>query len=327
VPGWDKYKTRREELSSVLQEIPFKSGNHVGTGDGQIMLDDQLGKLLEYAGVDPEAMVGKGLQFVRRKLDDQTIYFIANHGAGRIDGWIELASPGRSALIMDPMTGRTGRARIRAEGMEIYLQMDPGETRILRIFSGEMLQGEAWPVSTPRGEPLEIKGPWDIEFIEGGPYLPGKYQAYELESWTDFDLPHTRSFAGAARYSVDVDLSGMQTDCLLLDLGDVRESARIWVNRQPAGVLVAQPYRLDISEWLREGVNEISIEVTNLSANRIRDLDIRGKVWRKFYDINFVNHLYEPFDASTWPLKPSGLLGPVKLIPFEVVDTDPGINH
>ena len=51
--------------------------------------------------------------------------------------------------------------------------------------------------------------------------------------------------------------------------------------------------------------------VTNLSANRIRDLDIRKVQWRVFYDINLVNIDYRPFDASTWPVRESGLLGPV----------------
>ena len=283
------------------------------------MLHDDLGMLLEQAGVHAETMVGSGLSFARRKLEDQTIYFLVNHSAGRIDGWVELASPGRSALIMDPMTGRTGAARIRTtgKGPGIYLQMDPGDSRILRIYDREWIGGGAWPVLRTSGEPLELKGPWDVEFIEGGPWLPGKYRTDVLESWTGFNEPHTRSFAGAARYTKEFNLSAAAADHVLLDLGDVRESARIWVNGQPAGVLVAQPYRLDIGEWLQEGRNEISIEVTNLSANRIRDLDIRSKVWRKFYDINFVDHLYQPFDARDWPLKPSGLLGPVKLIPCE----------
>ena len=168
--------------------------------------------------------------------------------------------------------------------------------------------------------PLELKGSWDIEFIEGGPYLPGKYQTEIFESWTNFSLQHIQSFAGAAKYTIKVDLSGIELDHFLLDLGDVRESARIWVNHKPAGVLVAHPFKLDISEWFKEGMNEISIEVTNLSANRIRDLDIRGIEWKRFYDINFVSHLYEPFDATVWPLKPSGLLGPVKLIPIQITN-------
>jgi hypothetical protein len=225
---------------------------------------------------------------------------------------------------MDPMTGQSGRAMIRAaaHGTDLYLQMEPGETRILRLFDSELVKVGYWPILKPRGEMLEIAGPWNIKFTEGGPFLPSSYRTEKLESWTNFNLPHVRSFAGAASYKITFDLGDLDADRLLLDLGDVRESARIWVNKHPAGVLVAHPFRLDISEWLKDGPNELTIEVTNLSANRIRDLDTRGIEWKKFHDINMVSHLYEPFDASEWPLKPSGLLGPVKLVPCILVEPD-----
>jgi len=39
--------------------------------------------------------------------------------------------------------------------------------------------------------------------------------------------------------------------------------------------------------------------------------------WKKFYEINFVNIHYEPFDASQWTPMESGLLGPIQLIGYE----------
>jgi len=59
--------------------------------------------------------------------------------------------------------------------------------------------------------------------------------------------------------------------------------------------------------------SRLEVEVTNLSANRIRDLDQRKVPWKNFHDINYVNIRYKPFDASDWPLYDSGLLGPVTL--------------
>jgi hypothetical protein len=50
--------------------------------------------------------------------------------------------------------------------------------------------------------------------------------------------------------------------------------------------------------------------VTNLYANRIRDLDQRKVQWRIFHNIIFVNLDYKPFDASAWPLRPSVPLHP-----------------
>jgi hypothetical protein len=64
----------------------------------------------------------------------------------------------------------------------------------------------------------------------------------------------------------------------------------------------------------------LEVEVANVSANRIRDLDRRGIQWKNFHDINFVNLDYHPFNASDWPLTDSGLLGPVTLT--AVADAD-----
>ncbi|HMP84041.1 MAG TPA: hypothetical protein PKA41_15180, partial [Verrucomicrobiota bacterium] len=59
--------------------------------------------------------------------------------------------------------------------------------------------------------------------------------------------------------------------------------------------------------------NVLEVDVTSVSANRIRDLDRRGEKWKNFHDINFVNIDYKPFDASKWPVADCGLLGPVTL--------------
>jgi len=67
---------------------------------------------------------------------------------------------------------------------------------------------------------------------------------------------------------------------------------------------------------LRPAGNQLVVEVTNVAANRIRDMDQRGVPWRIFHDINFVNIDYQPFDASVWPVRPAGLLGPVTLTPL-----------
>ena len=103
----------------------------------------------------------------------------------------------------------------------------------------------------------------------------------------------------------------------LLDLGDVRESARVTVNGQVVGTSWSLPHRLRVGDALQPGTNVLEIDVTNLGANRIRDLDKRGVEWRIMHEINFVNIRYKPFDASDWDLTPSGLLSPITLTPLK----------
>jgi hypothetical protein len=62
--------------------------------------------------------------------------------------------------------------------------------------------------------------------------------------------------------------------------------------------------------------NLLEVEITNVSANRIRDLDRRGVSWKTMGDIGIVNVDYQPFNAAAWPLAPSGLLGPATLTPI-----------
>ena len=70
---------------------------------------------------------------------------------------------------------------------------------------------------------------------------------------------------------------------------------------------------------LQPGANVLEIEVTNLPANRVRDLDLRKVDWKVMKDINLASLRYRALDASAWEPAPSGLLGPVRLVPLEIV--------
>ena len=135
-------------------------------------------------------------------------------------------------------------------------------------------------------------------------------------------------FAGTARYRIEFDLAALMAqsgldrgapDSWALDLGDVRESARVRLNGEAVVTAWSVPFVVRLGDRLKPGRNILELEVTNLAANRIRDMDRRGVPWKIMREINFVDINYKPFDASGWELKPSGLLGPVRLIPLKTV--------
>ncbi|MBR7170735.1 MAG: hypothetical protein IKD19_00830, partial [Prevotella sp.] len=64
----------------------------------------------------------------------------------------------------------------------------------------------------------------------------------------------------------------------------------------------------------KEGKNTIRIEVTNLPANRIAELDRQGVKWRKFDEINVVDINYKKTSYANWEVVKSGLNSDVKLI-------------
>ena len=86
------------------------------------------------------------------------------------------------------------------------------------------------------------------------------------------------------------------------------------VRRRQTAILRSLPFVLDLRDTLRKGWNTLRIEVTNLPANRIRDLARRGVKWRKFCEINGVDINYKPTTYEGWDLMKSGLGSEVKLI-------------
>lgn len=323
VPGAGDLEARRARLRAAESRLTFGAPDASGVraarvGAGRVLVGGSPESLLLAAGVAREAMVDHpGLHFVRRAFDGGWHYFIANGDSTAVDGWVPLAVGAAAVEVMDPMNGQTGMARTRrlaSGGTEVMLRLEPGQSVILRAFRAPVT-GPAWSYARPAGAARPLGGRWEVKFLQGGPTLPAPYRTDSLRSWTASG-PEAERFAGTARYTLRFDAPDGAKD-YLLDLGRVAESARVRVNGKELGTLFARPFRLRTGPLRRTG-NVLEIDVTNLSANRIRDLDRRGVKWKNFYDINFVGIDYKPFDASQWPVRDSGLLGPVLLQPLTV---------
>ncbi|MCO6042829.1 glycoside hydrolase family 2 [Aeoliella sp. ICT_H6.2] len=304
VPGLHRLEERRAELKPLAAKF-----------EDDVMSLDALQAALSRAGVPRESMVDQGLDFIRRNHQEGNTYFIANMSDTAVDGWVPLGQPFESAVLLDPQSAETGVAHSKPG--EVYLQLLPGETMFVRTYTDRNVTGLPFP-SYERidSKAYPVTGQWHLEFTEGGPELPKAYDLTELDSWADGQDAKRDSFAGTGRYTIEFTLPDVDADQWAIDLGDVRESARVIVNGTEAATLYSVPYQALIGEYLKPGANTLVVEVTNLSANRIRDLDRRGVEWRIFHDANIVTQNYQRFDASVWPLTPSGLLGPVKLIPL-----------
>ena len=303
VPGLGDLDNRRAKLKRLIAD------------PGSVLVGD-LETCLARAGVVRETLTDTPeVMFIRRKHSVGRHYFIANQGTNLLDGWIVLATPARSVVVMDALSGRTGIAALRRGPQgdaEVRLRLEPGQSIILRTFTQREVTGPSWRWVVPSSVARELTGPWQVTFIQGGPALPNAYEAAKLESWTGCGDPRAESFAGAAAYHTTFDAPS-RSGPWVLDLGRVCHTARVRLNGQDLGTLIMKPYRLTVGDLKPTG-NVLEVEVTNLSANRIRDLDRRKIPWRIFHEINLVNIKYRPFDATDWPVFDSGLLGPVRLV-------------
>ncbi len=313
VPGYGGLADRRREFQEVLAGLPS------GLVQGDVLA------ALTWNGTVREELAETPVDFIRRRTEAGYDYFLANLQGQAFEGEVTLGVPAQGALITDPLTGRAGAATLEAvkDGRaRIYLRLRPGESLLVSTSNEGWAPGPAWEWLEPAGDAVPIAGEWHVEFVKGGPVLPPPLATRRLASWTDLGDDDAQRFAGTARYRIEFEAPSAGADAWVLDLGDVRESARVRLDGRDVATAWSLPFEVTLDGGLAPGRHVLEIDVTNVAANRIRDMDRRGVDWKIMREINFVNIRYEPFDASGWPIEASGLLGPVQLVPMRRVSPD-----
>ena len=322
VPGLHNLKTRRTQLNEVLKGIPaaqpFMMFDQKSLGKGRIFFGTDYEKLLQATSAKVEELPVKyGANILRRSHDGGYHYFVAMLQNKTIDGWVALSTEARSAMIFNPLTGESGKANVRENNgqMEVYLQLEAGQSLILKTFTSKDVDMPAYGFYR-KGAPQEINGDWTFRFTDGMPVIEGVFHMPENPvSWTELPHDFVTAYAGTGRYTIDFEVNS-DADEWLLDLGELCESARVRVNGQDAGIVWALPFTVKIGKYLKSGANTLEIDVTNLPANRIRDFDKRGVNWRIFKDINIVSVYYTDIRFDSWAVSPSGLTSPVTITPL-----------
>ena len=257
-----------------------------------------------------------GLKAIRRKNDTGYHYFMVNLSGSDIHAVEPLAVPFKDAVWFNPLDGDITPAEFDADGIVINLRS--GESMILQTYD-EPLATKPAAVSRGVATEVELTGPWTLTFTEESPRVGETFTLDKLQTWETLANDSVKVTMGTGVYTTHLkltkkDLKGVNG--WMIDLGDVRESARVFINGVFEGCAWSVPFVLDCKQAFKVGDNEIRIEVTNLPANRISDLDRKGVKWRKMEEINVVDINYKKTLYDQWDPMPSGLNSEVKLIRY-----------
>jgi len=287
----------------------------------KVVFTDDVASAASSLGLAEEPLRRQGISMLRRRNEcGGHNYFLSVLRDTVVDGWVSIASEARGVMIFDPVTGRRGlaasRPSARAGYTDVRLQMRQGQSLLLKTFP-ETVEADPWRYVEREGEPLVISSGWSISFPKSDPPIEGTFATDTLTEWTRLPDPRAKVNSGTARYTVTVDVpDSVKADGWMLDLGDVRESARVRVNNQEAGCVWCVPMTVEVGHLLHKGINDIEIDVTNLQANRIADYERRGVEWRVFKDANIASVTNaKKFSFGDWDTVPSGLNSTVRLIP------------
>lgn len=322
VPGYGQLAKRRVQFQKQAKVLPV-FGVVAQLGKGRILSGSDYAATLALCGVLPETMrTADGLHCIRRTNAMGHHYFISSLQPKDIDGWVTLGKTAECAMIFDPMTGKQGWAEIRQQDgkTQVRLQLKSGESCILQtIHSAKSVDPDAaqpWPYYQEGAMSLSLDRGWKLSFVESTPSIPDTFDIDRPADWTILPVANASTNMGTGLYRLQFTLPDWKADDWMLDLGDVRESARVRINGKEVGCAWSVPFTLRVGEFLQPGENVLEVEVTNLPANRIAQMDRDGKLWRIFKEINVVDLNYRKTSYAHWQPLPAGLNSSVRLIPL-----------
>jgi hypothetical protein len=252
------------------------------------------------------------IHFGHRTLHGLEIYFLSNQTEDTQLVTPEFRVTGMQPELWEATTGfrRDLPAYEQKENATaVPLKLEPLES-VFVVFREPAGAASAMGIATNYPEATQIqdiKTPWTVRF-DPGQRGPEEAVVFEtLTDWTASDDERIRYYSGKAFYTNSFMLERLPDhQKIVIDLGEFTAMAKVTVNGEYAGGLWTPPYQLDISGLVREGKNELKIEIVNTWVNRIiGDMRLPEKEREIWMPAN-------PYDAKS-PLQPSGLLGPVTI--------------
>ena len=306
------------EFSALADAIWGPAQEAVGSNvydSGKVMWGRTARQALAELGVAPDFEADSTtatLDYIRRTIDGRDVYFVSNQQPRDEAVMCTFRVGGRQPMLWDAVTGKTrpAKAFTQKDGRtSIPLEFEPFGS-IFVVFDA------AIPVSRQGTEQsnypiyesiMEISGPWTVAFDPawGGP----KETTFEsLISWTEHPQTGIQWYSGKATYRRTIQIGATDAAGYVLELGRVEDLgiAQVRLNGKDLGVVWTPPFRVEITNILQQGSNELEIDVVNSWRNRL----IADEQLPQEQRLTRTNVRITP----QWRPLPSGLLGPVKIL-------------
>jgi hypothetical protein len=275
----------------------------------------------------PDFETNGGIRFTHRTLQDADIYFVSNRTGKAENATCKFRVTGMKPELWNPVTGdmrALPEYTVNGKQTFIPLQFDVNEGYFI-VFRKKTNA----PSSEKNFPPLEsvttLNKAWTVSFDPkwGG---PASVVFDQLTDWSQNADPGIKYYSGTAVYRQTFDLTQSGGKTWWLDLGTVKNMARVRLNGKDLGVVWTAPWRVDITKAVKTKDNQLEIEVVNLWPNRLigdeqlpDDGISNGQFPSWLIDgtprtsgrYTFTTHKHYKADS---PLLESGLLGPVSIL-------------
>lgn len=288
---------------------------------------DLTAGILRSKGVVEDFTSNGDLRYTHRTAADWDIYFVSNKTNGPVKTIAQFRTAKGAPELWNAITGKTSRitAFEKTNGItSVALQLDAFESAFI-VFAKEHTWQPTGMENNVYPQTLQtLNGPWEVNFDPkwGG---PAHTVFDELTDWSRNSNEGIKYYSGRAVYHKKFDLDKTVPGPLYLELGEVKNMARVTLNGKDLGIVWTAPWQVDISGAVQQKNNDLKIEVINLWANRL--IGDEQKPYDGVVDGKWPEWLLkgQPRTSGRYtftstrqynvhsPLLASGLMGPVKI--------------
>ncbi|MDR1380210.1 MAG: glycosyl hydrolase, partial [Tannerella sp.] len=238
--------------------------------DGLYPHYDVTAKILAES-IPPDFTSPGQIRYMHRACGDVDIYFVSNRTDKAVDAVCTFRIAGKQPELWSPVTGKICALPQYADekGLtDIPLRFDVHEGYFI-VFRNSARKSSG-TVNFPETKQLTVlDASWTVSFDPawGG---PESVVFDKLHDWTDDSDPGIKYYSGTAFYRQSFDMPNYSEGSeLYLDLGKVKNMARVRLNGRDLGTAWTAPWRVDISKAVKPKDNTLEIEVVNLWPNRL----------------------------------------------------------
>ncbi|MGI5818443.1 MAG: glycosyl hydrolase [Armatimonadota bacterium] len=265
------------------------------------------------------------LVIASRAADDVGVHLLHNEGQQELDARLMLVS--EEPRIVERWDTLSGAPRVIAVHHEVSeptyfgVHLLSGESALITTRPGGDASVDATSEpslvhigSEVRAQSIEviresvITASGDLE-IRDVSYVPDSVPAdFHLRPLEELGFAQ---FAGTVSYQIDLYVTPSHADDrLFLDLGEVGQVARAWLNDEELGESAWPPHIVEITGLVVPGINDLIVEVTTTLANQVA----RAEVVEMARERGWFNAYYDRTLGWMREGNRSGLIGPVQVL-------------
>ena len=298
-------ETSRQRFDIAVETLwgsPQKKGARP-VGKGMVLSGMSIGEALEKLQIETD-LKAEGLMWSHRQAEGADWYFVSAPKGSGFEGEVTLRAQG-NVEIWNPVDGKIERIPSETIGghTRIRLSLARTETRFIVVK-----KAKARAVQTIGEETsYSLNAPWTLSIPEGWG-MDSPIEISDLKPLRELPISdEAKAFSGTMTYQTAFSVEKIsKRERYQLDLGRVEQIAQVTLNGKRLQSVWTYPYKVDVTDYIKKGKNDLLIEVTNTWFNRLSYDSKQPEADRKTWTTN-----YPPSGSQ---LRDSGLIGPVVLV-------------